>query len=241
MRDVARDAAFITAGSAAIADACAARFGARPIAVHNAFELPADAPRWNGRAGGPLRMYWFSQTIGPSRGLEDVVAAAGLVGRSCELHVRGVPAAGYLESLHALVTRLAPSLTLIHHLPIDPDVLVDTCRGFDVGLSPEQMGVPNQELALSNKSLTYPLAGLPVVITDTPGQRELARDLGAGAVCYRPGDVANLASGLARWFDDPEALRAAGAASWEAARRRWHWRHPAERGALVGAVARVVS
>ncbi len=241
MRDVARDAAFITAGSAAIADACAARFGARPIAVHNAFDLPPDAPRWNGRAGGPLSMYWFSQTIGPCRGLEDVVAAAGLVRQPCELHVRGVPVAGYLESLRALVTRLAPSLTLTHHQPIDPDVLIDTCRGFDIGLSPEQMSVPNQELALSNKSLTYPLAGLPVVITDTPGQRVLAQDLGAGAVCYRPGDVATLAGGLARWFDDPDALRAAGEASWEAARRRWHWRHPAERGALVAAVERVVS
>src|SRR5213594_3227226 len=63
MRDVARDAAFITAGSAAIADACAARFGVRPIAVHNTFELPTEAPRWNGHAAGPLRMYWFSQTI----------------------------------------------------------------------------------------------------------------------------------------------------------------------------------
>ena len=66
-------------------------------------------------------------------------------------------------------------------------------------------------------------------------------DLGAGAVCYRPGDVATLAGGLARWFDDPDALRAAGEASWAAARRRWHWRHPAERGALVAAVERVVS
>jgi len=188
-----------------------------------------------------LRMYWFSQTIGPRRGLEDVVAAAGLIGRPCELHVRGVPAAGYLESLQVLVTSLAPKLTLIRHEPIDPDVLVDTCRGFDVGLAPEQMAVPNQELALSNKSLTYPLAGLPVVITETPGQRALARDLGAGAVCYRPGDVASLAGGLARWFDDPDVLRAAGAASWEAARRRWHWRHPEECGALVAAVARVVS
>src|SRR3989442_5795532 len=241
MRDVARDAAFITAGSAAIADACAARFGVRPIAVHNTFELPTEAPRWNGHAAGPLRMYWFSQTIGPPRGLEDVVAAAGLIGRPCELHVRGVPAAGYIESLQVLVTSLAPKLTLIRHEPIDPDVLVDTCRGFDVGLAPEQMAVPNQELALSNKSLTYPLAGVPVVITETPGQRALARDLGAGAVCYRPGDVASLAGGLARWFDDPDVLRAAGAASWEAARRRWHWRHPEECGALVAAVARVVS
>ena len=241
MRDVARDAAFITAGSTAIADACAARFDARPTAVHNAFELPAEAPHWNGRVRGPLRMYWFSQTIGPHRGLEDVVAAAGLVGRPCELHLRGVPAGGYLESLRALIARDAPALALIHHAVADPESMIDACRGFDVGLSPEQGVPPNRELNLTNKALTYPLAGLPVVLTDTAGQQGLARDLGAGAVCYRPGDVAALASGLARWFDDPDALRAAGEASWEAARRRWHWRHPAERGALLAAVARVVS
>ena len=241
MRDVAHDAVFITAGSAAIADACAERLGARPTPVHNAFDLPAEAPRWNGQHGGPLRMYWFSQTIGPGRGLEDVVGAAGLLGRRCELHVRGVAAAGYLETLQTLVAHRAPMLTLTHHAPIEPDALLETCRGFDVGLSPEQGDVPNRELVLTNKSLTYPLAGLPVVLTDTPGQRALSRDLGAGAVCYRPGDIAGLASGLARWFDDPATFRAAREASWDAACRRWHWRHPDERGALLDAVRRVVS
>jgi hypothetical protein len=152
-----------------------------------------------------------------------------------------VPVAGYLESLRALAAARAPRLTLIDHAPIDPDTMIDACRGFDVGLAPEQIGVPNQELALSNKSLTYPLAGLPVVLTDTVGQRALAHDLGPGALCYRPGEVATLAEGLSRWFDDRDAFRVAREASWHAARTRWHWRHPAERGALLDAVGRVVS
>jgi glycosyltransferase involved in cell wall biosynthesis len=240
MRDVARGAAFITAGSRAIAGACGVRFGVEPTAVHNAFDLPADPPRWNGRAANPLRMYWFSQTIGPGRGLEDVVEAAGLTGRRCELHVRGVAARGYLESLRCLVARRAPSLSLVHHAPADPESMIDRCRDFDVGLSPEQGIPPNRQLALTNKALTYPLAGLPVVLTDTPGQRELAQDLGKGALSYRPGSIADLADGLTRWLDEPKALGDAREASWEAARRRWHWRHPDERGALLDAVRRAV-
>ena len=40
------------------------------------------------------------------------------------------------------------------------------------------------------------LAGVPVVLTDTPGQRPLAASLGEGGIVYMPGDVAALAEQL---------------------------------------------
>ena len=79
------------------------------------------------------------------------------------------------------------------------------------------------------------LAGLAVVFTDTPGQRRLAIDLGEGAILYPPGDVAALAAGLTRWASDKDLLGRARAAAWQAARRRWHWEHREERGALLDA------
>ena len=97
-------------------------------------------------------------------------------------------------------------------------------------------GVRNRLLCLSNKVLTYPLAGLASALTDTPGQRPVAEDLGTGALLLPIGDVDAFAAGLARWGRDPDALAEAKAASWQAATRRWHWEHPQERGALLGAV-----
>jgi hypothetical protein len=226
-------ARFVTSGSAAIGNACEQRFGIRPLTINNVFPLPASPTPSGAR---DLRLYWFSQTIGTGRGLEEFVRAAGLAKLRGELHLRGALANGYLPGLEALAARTAPALRLVHHGPGDPDHLVDSCRAFDVGLSLEPGHTPNNALSLSNKALTYPLAGLAMAITDTPGQHPLAADLGSDALVYAPGQVERLAEGLARWERTPALLRRAKDAAWHAARARWHWEHPLEREQLLSAV-----
>jgi hypothetical protein len=238
MEQTFREAALVTAGSAAIADACAERFGTRPLPINNVFPLPQRPPRARARKGS-LRLYWFSQTVGGGRGLEDAVRAVGLARVACELHLRGVPAAGYVATLERTVSQHAPGLRLVWHQPADPDAMVDACREFDAGLAVEQLHPRHRQLTLSNKALTYPLAGLAVVVTDLPGQRPLLRDLGNDAIAYGPGDADVLADGLARWSSSPASLRRAQEAAWVAAERRWHWEHAEERGALVAAVGRL--
>lgn len=227
-------AAFVTAGSDAIGRACAKRFGATPLTINNVFPLPH--PPAMTRSTGPLTLYWFSQTIGPNRGLEDVVRAAGRARIDAELHVRGAASPDYMPTLYRLASEQAPNLRIIEHAPANPDTMVDACRPYDVGLSVEQGHTINNALSLSNKALTYPLAGLAVVLTATAGQWPLARDLGTDAVVYAAGDVDVLADGLARWHADRGVLLRAREAAWEAARRRWHWEHPLEREALLAAV-----
>jgi hypothetical protein len=227
-------ASFVTAGSAAIARACEERFGIRPLTIDNVFRLPSPpslAPRI-----GALRLYWFGQTIGPYRGLEDVIRGVGQAAVPAELHLRGLSAPSYSAGLQRLVSAKAPQLKLVLHPPDDADAMVTSCRSFDVGVACESTEIPNRSLSLSNKALTYPLAGLALVVTDTPGQRPLAADLGEHAIVYRSGDIDRLADGLSRWATNRRALRHAQLAAWEAARRRWHWEHPLERDALLAAV-----
>jgi len=239
-RDVLRDAAFLTAGSAAIAAAYAAEYGVHPVPIHNTFPLPATAPELTTREAGRLRLYWFSQTIGARRGLEDAVQAMGCAGIPGELHLRGRAIPDYLQDLQSLAARVAPDLKIVHHAPCAPDEMVDCCRGHDVGLAVEPGFSHNNRLALSNKAFTYMLAGLAVAVTNTPGQRPLALELGEGACLYEPGDIAALSQGLRRWATDRNLLVRAKIASWEAAKRRWHWEHPEERGALLSAVAKIL-
>lgn len=237
--DILPGAAFLTAGSAAMADAYHDKYGVRPIPIHNTFPLPDRAPDFSQPPNEALRLYWFSQTIGARRGLEDVIRAVGLARIAAELHLRGNPVVGYLETLHQLAADVAPRLQLVHHPPINPDAMVESCRAYDIGLALEPGFSFNNKIALSNKAFTYLIAGLAVVFTDTPGQRPLAEDLGNAALLYSPGDIAALAAGLKRWAEDRELLRAAKLAAWESAKRRWHWHHDEERGALLGAVTRV--
>jgi glycosyltransferase involved in cell wall biosynthesis len=240
-RAVLPGAAFVTAASEAIAAAYRAKYGVHPLSVNNTLPLPPEPPDIAPSPGPGLRLYWFSQTIGPGRGLEDATRAMGKAGIPGELHVRGRATAGYLEGLERLAAATAPRLRIIHHEPAPPDAMVDLCSGYDVGLALEQAHVLNRALCLTNKAFTYMLGGLALVLTDTPGQRPLGLDVGDGAILYLPGDVQALAAGLKRWAADRSLLGRARGASWQAARRRWHWEHPAERGALLGAVARALS
>jgi hypothetical protein len=237
MIEASRGAAFVTAGSAAIAEATRAQLGIAATPIHNVFPLPPAPPASRREIAAPLRLYWFSQTIGPQRGIEDVVKALGLVGVPAELHLRGVIAPAYAAELAARIAAEAPAvaLTLLDLLP--PDQMLDVCRDYDIGISAEQGHPGNRALNLANKATTYILAGLPVALTDTAGQRPLGGDLGAGAIMFAPGDAQALAAGIDRLQRTRGAYAAAREASWRAARERWHWEHPLERGALLDAVS----
>jgi hypothetical protein len=119
--------------------------------------------------------------------------------------------------------------------------MIDLCRSHDVGIAIENPERRSQELALTNKSLTYILAGLAVALTDTLGQHELGADLGEGALLLQRGDIEGFATGLERWSREPESLVRAKEASWEAAQRRWNWDNPGECRRLMDAIAGVLT
>jgi glycosyltransferase involved in cell wall biosynthesis len=234
-------AAFLTASSEGIAQAYNESYGVAPSVIHNTFDLPPNAPDFSRARPNLLRLYWFSQTIGAGRGLEDAITAMGLAGVAGELTVRGRPLPEYLDRLNHLARERAPRLRVVHEPPAPPDTMVDLSRGHDVGLALEHVHVRNRQIAQSNKLFTYLLAGNAIAMTDTPGQHALGVDVGAAAGLVPPGDVAALAALFSRWASDPDALDAARRAAWEAARRRWHWQHEDERGLLcrlVGEAAR---
>ena len=232
-RDILPGARFLTASSGPIADAYAAKYGVTAATIHNVFPLPGRPPDLESRREGPLRLYWFSQTVGPGRGLEETIAAAGVSGVEGELHLRGAIAESYRETLRKLAREKAPRLALTLHPPGPPDEMTSLASSFDIGLSLEQPVSFNRPLCLTNKALVYLLAGLALVMTDTPGHRPLREDLGDKGLVVPPGDVAGLAQGFRRFASDRNYLLECRLASWRAAATRWHWEHSEERGKLL--------
>jgi glycosyltransferase involved in cell wall biosynthesis len=220
-------ARFLTAASAGIADAYRATYGVAPVVIHNTFPLPSRPPG-TAPTSGALKLYWFSQTIGPGRGLEDVVEAMRRSGVPIELHLRGHADEDFVARLQSLVSE-----RLVVHAPAPPDEMVELLADFDVGLATEQGASVNREICLTNKALTYMLGGLALVMTETAGHRPLLDTLGEASLHYAPGDVDALATGLTRFADDRDFLERCRRASWEAANQRWHWEHEEERGRLV--------
>jgi glycosyltransferase involved in cell wall biosynthesis len=240
-RDVIADAAFVTTSSEAIAAEYQRRYGVDAAVVHNTFPLPVRPPDFRRRDPDTFRAYWFSQTIAPGRGLEEAVTALGRIGVATELTVLGRAEEGYLETVRRLGRAGVKPVTVRHQPPVAPDEMIDRARGYDVGLALD-CGTPlNRELCMTNKAFTYILAGIPVVIADTPGQHALGVDLGAGAALVRGHDVDALAAAFSWWANNPAALDAAKRAAWQRAADRWHWEHQAERGTLLRRVEHALS
>ena len=219
---------YVTASSPGIAGEYAAVTGGRPpVVILNVFpsaDRPEDSQRIV-RKPGPWRLYWFSQTIGRDRGLEDVVVALGrLADLDIELHLRGEWQAGYEDRLRSVgrMAGIRPD-QLVAHPPAAAEQMVRLAAEHDLGLALEPGHTRNNDLALSNKLFTYLLAGVPVLATATTGQQALAFALGEAARTVPPGDVPALSAAIREWLTDPQALVAARQCAWLVGTRRFNW------------------
>jgi len=168
-----------TTTSHALAAALHARYGGRlPVVITNSFPLQRD-PR-SGPLGDLSSFLWFSQTLGPGRGLEIFLEAWTRTAGSSRLVLLGEPSAGFAEQVR---NRLPPERrTRVSFLPpVPPAALPAVIASHDIGLALEQAEIPSRDLTITNKILQYLNAGLAVVASDTAGQREvLARGPEAG-------------------------------------------------------------
>ncbi|MFI5177447.1 MAG: glycosyltransferase [Vicinamibacterales bacterium] len=233
-RHILAGARVLTAGSPMISEEYTNKYGVRPLTIHNTFSLERNVPEPSA-AHGPLRVYWFSQTLGPTRGLEALVRAFGRAANAGELHLRARIVPEYFDWLQRLQRDVAPGLTLVPLDPAPPDDMVTLAGGYDAGWSGEELSFPNRAWCLGNKIFTYLAAGVPVILSRTPAQMALARELGEAAFTFD--DVDDLAGLLRELAADPARRCRARRAARAAAERRWHWEHPADRGALLAALA----
>ncbi len=176
---------YVTAASPMIGRAYAAQYGiAEPTTILNVFPISMAPPARQAPAAGiagQLRAYWFSQTIGLDRGLQSFIRAMARARTAVTLEIRGSNRWGHGDTLLALARELgiADKVKLLPLAP--PQEMALLASDYDVGLSLETEVTESRRLCLTNKIFTYLLAGVPVLMSDTPAQRALAPDLGAAA------------------------------------------------------------
>ena len=232
--------AYVTAASPGIADAYVDAYGiARPTVVLNVF--PCDQapkhPTPRGTAAPGPSVYWFSQTIGPERGLECAVRAIGLAQSRPHLYLRGTPAAGFLDRLRTIAAEVCAADRLHVLPPAAPSEMVRLAAVYDLGLVGEAGYTQNRGIALTNKQFTYLLAGIPAVMTGIPAHRDFVVDGEArGAVRLYPVDnPSGLATALDTLLGDAASLAAARAAAWQVGQKRFNW--DIEQESLLGCVS----
>lgn len=224
--------------SDAMAEALVDRYGCRrPLTIRNVFpakDRETMDGQWKDRpdlakfvrrnefafdrpAAAPVSIHWYSQTVGPGRGLEELMVAAGSLTGDFEIHLRGESEKyrTWLDSL--LDDRLRGRL---HLHPLAPnDELLSRIAEHDVGFAGEQTEPPSRNLTITNKFFQYLQGGLAVVGSATAGQEEGARDAAGAVSLCQPGDVDGLRDVLQQLIDNRDKLHAMRAAAWEAGGR----------------------
>lgn len=224
---------YISAASKGIGEAYQEKYGVKtPIVLLNVFpkeDLPA------GRADNAVRFYWYSQVIGPNRGLECLLDAAACLNGSFEIHLRGsLHSESYRLELNRLAVKNGIKDKLFLHGPILADWLVGDGSGYDVGLALELNTSINAMICVSNKLFSYLMSGLALIVTDTAGQKDILQCFPRAGRVAGVNDAADLAASMQFYLDHPDSLMEAKMTARSAAMNEFNWE--TESGKLIGAV-----
>lgn len=177
-------------------------------AVLNVFPKTEFVPSFN--TNNPIKLFWFSQNVGLSRGLQDVIKSLKILNsQPIEFHILGFLSP---ESNVAL-DELIKSLNFVHppiisfYQPMASSKIVEFATQFDIGLATEPGFSTNNHLALSNKLFTYLQAGLAIVATETIAQKDFIQEHPSIGTSYQIGNVEQLANLLHNYIENPELLK----------------------------------
>lgn len=170
----------------------------------------------------PIKVVWFSQTIGKNRGIETILKALQLLNNTpFELHLIG----NVTDDIKKEFTSLAQNASngLFFHLPVAPNKLVDFISRFDIGMASEPGFSVNNNLALSNKIFTYLQAGLAIVASDTVAQQQFMNENPGIGNVYKKDDADSLTNILSSYQSDRNKLINARKASLQLGNEKYNW------------------
>lgn len=217
---------YLTVASPLIGEAYKALFPElSPVVIHNVFPVSglSELKAKGGVAG--LRLFWFSQTIGRGRGLEQVIKAIGLLKHaSVSLTLLG----NHSSEMHDYLLKIAEEASLdprqLHFMaPVAEDELFKIAAEFDIGIGAEVPDSLNREYCLTNKIYTYLLAANALVLSDTQAQRQFLEENPGIGFLYKNGDPVGLANVLRKYLNDTGLLREHQQNARSLAKARYNW------------------
>jgi glycosyltransferase involved in cell wall biosynthesis len=215
--------------SNAMAEALAEAYQApKPKVIYNTFpwaeRLEIDNQKRDRQNLSLPSLHWYSQTIGPGRGLEMFFQSLQYLDIAVEIHLRG----NYPTSSRQWLEPLVPDNwrgRLFIHSTVPNSELLSRIAEHDIGLALEIPHCLSRQFTITNKLFQYLQAGLAIVATNTAGQREILNkypQLGYLVANNNPEEIANALKAL---LSNPEKLAAAKKASLQAAQEQFSWEH----------------
>jgi len=199
---------YTTSDSLAVA---LAEFAVSPLpkVLHNVFPL-AERDLMDGKYldRSDLSMpsiHWYSQTIGPGRGLEFLIDSLNDVKIPLQLHLRGNLFGNFRDQLLELFPSHLGHKIYFHKL-VPHKELLSRIAEHDIGLATEEYTPDSRNLTITNKILQYLLGGIAVLASDTYGQKEVAAAAPACVFLFKNNDRKSLVSTLNKLLTNKELI-----------------------------------
>ena len=170
---------FITAASRSMADEIKKEYSSnRSIeTIYNGFSTSESINQFdfvvNKHKQDVFKIIWFSRTIGPNRGIENLVEALKHCTVKYEIHLLGILVDDFDQILYKHISDTDRHSLHFHHF-IPHNELLKFLSSFDLGLALDLKINDNRNLTVTNKIMQYIQAGLPILCSDTSGHLEVA-------------------------------------------------------------------
>lgn len=195
-----------------------------PVVVNNVFPIIMQPFNEQLATGKRLKLFWFSQTVGRGRGIEQIIAAIATLEVPAELHLLGNSSPESVRLFKNLAGSLGLDSELIFfHQPVSHENLIATARQFDIGMAAETGEPLNRDICLTNKLFVYIQCGLAVLASDTQAQIDfMGKYPGAGKL-YKRNDPASLAECLKYYSENRAELYQAKMRNYELGQNTMNW------------------
>ena len=201
---------YYSASSPLIADRYKSDYpGTDPVMVNNVFSLQYLQPNITAyHKGDELKLFWFSQTTGTGRGLEEMIEAMGKIKSvPVSFTIVGNCTPAMKSYFYALAENSHVKREQLHFMePVSLADVFSLAGKHHIGLALEISTTLNWQVCLTNKIFTYLLSGLAIIATDTPAQKLFFSENTGTGKTYRQGNTTELAELLESFISKPDEL-----------------------------------
>lgn len=176
--------------------------------INNCFPLAYAVRPMPQKSIFPLKLFWFSQHLGPNRGLEHVIAAMGLIpDAQIELTLLASSSAELKNYFIELAKNAGLNSEQIKFMePVNEQKIVDFAASCHIGLALDPPLVENRERSLTNKIFMYLLASNAIIYSNTKAHLRFLSEYGNNGFMVESGKIEALAEILKTYQSQPELL-----------------------------------
>ncbi len=197
-----------------------------PVVINNVFPKKYIKNSQFSILNSQLKLFWFSQTIGKGRGIEDVISALSILkNENIELHLLGNAS----QDTKDYFISLNPSTKIYFYNPIPPDDVFEFASQFDIGLALEQKIPYNRDICLTNKIFTYLTSGLAILATETTAQKQFMCENPEIGSSFEIGNITQIAEKIIQFYVDKNYLIKCKEEALRLANKEYNWEIESEK------------